>query len=194
MNTGGDARMKQQLPKTIPESAPCGLKDQSPLQLGSPPSPIVLYASTTWLCPHQRATSVHPAAQIHALLWGVPGAGDTWTNDWFLEVLIYLCELWWSLQTCLPGIHPYTHTLACRQSENPLQTRDPPQAPVLLEYSVSVLPQFSTLNGRGSPKTRTQLSWAIPRGSEIQLPYMDKYFQIGEETPKSDLQSEPRNP
>ena len=89
----------------------------------------------------------------------------------------------------------HTHTSARRQSENPLQTRDPPhQAPVLLEYSMSVLPQISTLNGRGSPKTRTQLAWAIPRGSEIQLPYMDMYFQIGEETPKSDLQSEPQNP
>lgn len=31
--------MKQQLPKTITESAPWELKDQSPLQLGSPSSP-----------------------------------------------------------------------------------------------------------------------------------------------------------
>lgn len=56
---------------------------------------------------HRRA----PSATDSCAPVGGPSAGDTWTNDWFLEVLIYLCELWWSLQMCLPGIHPYTHTL-----------------------------------------------------------------------------------
>lgn len=111
MNTGGDARMKQQLPKTIPDSAPCGLKDQGPLQLGSPPPPLFCMHPP---CGSARTEGPQACTQRHRFMpscGGVPGAGDTWTNDWFLEVLIYLHELWWSLQMCLPGIYPYTHIL-----------------------------------------------------------------------------------
>lgn len=40
--------------------------------------------------------------------------------------------------------------------------------------------------GRGSPRTKTQFAWSAPLGFAIWLPYMDMYFPIWGENPKSD--------
>lgn len=92
------------------------------------------------------------------------------------------------------NVYIQTHTSAQRHFENPPQTRHALQAPFPLQQSKSVFPEFLPLHERESPQTKTQFAGSAPRGSATQPPYMDMHFQIWEESPKSDLGSEPKYP
>lgn len=152
------------------------------------------------LCPHTGT---------QACVWNSWGLGCVgqlfWclvcvtTRELNLETLIYLRFQRFRTLTKPPDMfsrstHIQTHTFARRHSENSPQIRDALQAPFLLEHSTSVYPEFTSLNGRVSPQTKTRLAQAAPRGCAIWPPYMDMYFQIWGENPKSDLWSEPKNP
>lgn len=162
------------------------------------------------LCHPQRVMPSHPGPEPHPCsefrrarnMWASyssVSAVQQITRNLDLQSLIYLWfQLLWT-QMKPPGtfarnIYIQTHASAQRHFENPPQTRHALQAPFLLQQSKSVFPEFLCLHERESPQTKTQFAGSAPRGSATQPPYMDMYFQIWEENPKSDLGSEPKNP